>query len=727
MELLYIITLIVLGIAFMIFKKTEQKLNFIKWIIIYLVTLFGYNIFLGMVLGLLNITSHIWLLSVINIAFAILLSFKAIKNRDIQKYYVRKIDALFLLCILIIFVVMFFKDLYIYKGDISHMAIDSAIHYRAAKHYAQNLKLFINVEDKTFFDFNVMQTGAYINDGIFMNIIHGITGIDYTYLYQVFETIVLYLSGLAFYATFMDKIKTKRGFIATLILFALYIYGYPYNSWFYGFSYLSVGIMITAMLLEVVEYLYSDEKITRKIVLPLIVLLSLGLTFSYCLFVPAIFASICIYCFLKDFNQSGKTYFKFFKKTTLIVTGLLLLVTVVGIGYLLIPTFFIPGQTNLFDALKEGGGIYSERYRNFLPYTPFIAWFLVELVRKIKNKNLRYIDIFSVILVGFCALLNIGVHYKIVSDYYMLKSYFIIWIAIFAITIDLINTYIDKKIIRIDAIIIFALYAFLIMKVIFTIINVQLAKPELSIMELYNMFIKNHFMILDLLMFLLLAIFTVLPQLIQKVDFSKLSKKISEKIKSEKIKVFLNKISTFEIKKICIAGYVYVILWGVFVCGWIWLKAGHITTEEKKHQLPNFVGMYYIENCNNRKLVDLTSCFNKDEIEIATYARENISDLTADNTEIIFDGIFTRTWATAVLEISSDTIPYQYYIKDTTHYTVEDIIKNENKKYIVQVVSRDQTSINKFNEDLKGIKQMDEIEILFENGNGFVAKINREK
>ena len=313
MGIMYILTIILLGIAFMIFKKSDQKLNFIKWIVIYFVSLFGYNVTLGMILGLLNITSHIWLLSIINIIFAILFSFKAIIKKDIQKYYVKKIEVLSLLVVFVLFGVMFVKDLYITDGNISHGAIDSAIHYRAAKHYADSLKIFINVEDKTFFNFNVMQTGAYINDGIFMNVINEITGLDYTYLYQVFETIVLFLSGLAFYVSFFDKIKTKKGFVLSLMLFALYMYGYPYNSWIYGFSYLSVGIMIIAILIPVVEALYSEEKISRKFLIPLIVILSIGLIFSYCLFVPAIFSAICIYCFLKDFKEEGKTYFKFFK------------------------------------------------------------------------------------------------------------------------------------------------------------------------------------------------------------------------------------------------------------------------------------------------------------------------------------------------------------------------------------------------------------------------------
>lgn len=205
MEILYIVTLILLGISFMLSKKKDEKINFIKWLIIFIVTLFGYNIFLGMLLGLLNITSHIWLLSLINVMVAILIGFKSIKNKDFQKYFIRKLDIAAILIVFAIFTVMFFKDLYIYKGDVSHMAVDSAVHYRAAKHYSDYLKIFINVEDKSFFNFNVMQPGAYINDGIFMNIIHNTIKIDYAHIYQIFETMVLFLTGLAFYAFLLIK------------------------------------------------------------------------------------------------------------------------------------------------------------------------------------------------------------------------------------------------------------------------------------------------------------------------------------------------------------------------------------------------------------------------------------------------------------------------------------------------------------------------------------------
>ena len=164
MDFLYVITMIILGIAFMLYKKSEEKLSFVKWLIILLLTILSYNILIAMIFGLLAIASNMFMLSIINLSFAGVLGYKAIKNKDFQKYYYSKMEIAGLLVIVVIFGIMLVKDVQIQKGNIVHIAIDSSIHYRAAKHYADNLKIFVNVEDKTIFDFNVMQTGAYIND-----------------------------------------------------------------------------------------------------------------------------------------------------------------------------------------------------------------------------------------------------------------------------------------------------------------------------------------------------------------------------------------------------------------------------------------------------------------------------------------------------------------------------------------------------------------------------------
>ncbi|MBR3614033.1 MAG: hypothetical protein IKL55_02515 [Clostridia bacterium] len=750
MEILYVLSVIVLAVAFMLFKKSDEKLNFIKWVIIFIVSLYGYNIFLGMVLGLLNITSHLWLLSLINLAFAVLLGYKAIRKKEIQKYFVTKLSIAGLIIIFIIFGVMFFKDLYIHKGDVTHSAVDAAVHYRAAKHYSDNLKIFINVEDKTFFNFNVMQPGAYINDGIFINVINGITGAEHVYVYQVFEVITLFLCGLSLYSCFIDKIKTKRGLIGSLVLFGLYLYGYPYNSWIFGFSYLSVGIVMTTMLVPVVEMLYSKENVTRKIVVPLIVLLATGLIFSYCLFVPAIFAAICIYCFLKDFTIEGKTYLKFFKKTTLLITGLLLLVTAAGIGYLFIPTFFIEGQTNLVDALKIDGEIYNEKYLNFFAYIPFAIMYLFEFIKKFKDRELEYSDIFAVVLMGFYALLNIGLAFGFVSQYYMFKIYFILWIVIFNVTIELVNKYVDEKNFRIDIILLGLLYAFLVFKAVspVTIIKIfvlilfvgyafigELIRNHkinglalVSVFVIYKLLRGTDFnSVFKLYMLAFLVFYTVIPGLSKKIDFDKIKEiltKVTQKLKLTKlVNCFTSIIKKVNLKTLCVSGYVYVTIWGLFVCGWVWIKAGHVIGEAEKHALPNFVGIYYDENCNYRKLIDMTTAFNDGSVELALWARDNIEDLSADNITLMTEGYFNRIWATSILEIDSEKLPYQNFVQDAKIYTIEDGLKDPERKYLVRCVWDEMQRQNAYKEEIKEIREMENIEILFENENGYVARI----
>lgn len=700
MEVLYILSVIILGIAFMIFKKSEEKLNFIKWLIIFIVSMLAYNVTVGMILGLLKITSHIWLLAIINILVACGLSFKSIKAKDFQKYFVTRFDVIGILLVLVVFAVMFVKDLYIFKGDITHAAIDSAIHYRAAKHYAENMMIFINVEDPTFFNFNVMQTGAYINDGIFMNVAHKLTGIGHEYLYQFFESSILFLNGLAFYAIVMDKIKTKRGFVGSLVLFVLYMYGYPYNNWIFGFSYLSVGVALIALMVSVVELLFAKENIKRWFIYTLLGMVAFGIIFSYCLFVPIVFSAICIYCFLNGLtNKEEKKYLKLFSKTTLIVFGVLIVITLVGIAYLFIPTFFIEGQTDLVSALKINGGYYGEKYRNFVAYIPFAIIYFGDILRKIKNKNLKYFDVFSVLVVGFLALMYLGMLFKVVSPYYMIKLYSLLWIVIMGITTNIVNEHVDKKYFRLDFIILIALFAVFAFK----FIGLE------TIVKFY--------------LFVALVFYMVLPELLKEVEFTKIKEVIAKRFKSEKVKNF---IKNFKIT-MKVSAVTYVVCWGAFVGIWVWIKAGHVIGEVEKHSLPEFVSMYYEQNCEYRKLLDLEHNINPDNLEILTYAREEIDDMDAVNLALLADGIFNRTWATALLDVDSDEITYNSFIEDCHPHTMADLIRDESHKYLLKIVKKDQTKIDELKAEMERFTTGGNIKILVSNEHGFLAEIiNRD-
>ena len=451
MRIIYLISILLLCAGFLGFKKSDEKLNIIKWITIFIISFMGYNITVCMILGLLKITCYLWLLSIINVIFAVVLGYKVIKNKEYQKYTVSRKDIAGLAIVCTIFGYIVVREIKPQDGGLKYAAIDSAIHYRAAKHFSDNLIIFVNCEDKTIYNFNVMQTGAYINDGLLMNVMSGLFGMQEQYVYEMFEIGILFLTSLAFYSLIMDKIKGKMGFVLSLFLMWLFMFAYPYNSYMYGFSYLSLGVMFVIGILLTVPLLFDKERIKTPFAITLITLISMGVIFSYCLFVPGVFAGICIYIFIKDFKEDGKTYLKIFKKKTLIVTGILIAVTILGIGYLVIPTFLIASQSNLVDALKNPGGMYSELYANFEFYVFFGVLYIVDIVLKIRKKEFKpeFLDVFSWVFIAYFVVVWAGMRMGIVSDYYFFKLYYILWVCVVAITIKLVNEYITKKFFKI--------------------------------------------------------------------------------------------------------------------------------------------------------------------------------------------------------------------------------------------------------------------------------------
>lgn len=612
MDFLYVLTMILLSIAFMLYKKSQEKLSFVKWLIILFLTIISYNILVGMFFGLLAIASNMLLLSFVNILFTFVLGYRTIKNKNFQKYYYSKKEIAGLLVITLMFIVMLVKDMKIQNGDIVHVAIDSSIHYRAAKHYSDTMMAFINVEDKTFFDFNIMQTGAYINDGLLMHITNAFSNgaISYELTYEFFECLMVFMCGLGFYALIMDKIQGKIGFILSMAFYGLYIYGYPYNSYLYGFSYLTVGMVVAIAILVITELLYSKENINKLFTITLLGISAFGLIFSYCLFAPIFFAAICIYTFLKDFKQEGKTYLKIFKSTTLIVTAVLFVVALIGVFYFIVPAHFINGQKPVSDAIKNDGAIYSELWRDIIYYVPFAGLYAFVLLKKLKQREFEFLDVFSVIYMMFYVVMYLAMRLAMISPYYFYKTYFILWIVILAITIDLINKY----------------------------------------------------------------------------------------LKMPKMKFIIGAYAAF---------------WPTFVVAMVIIKASTILPEDVKHSITNYIGMYYMENCELRGSYIATLNFNSEKQEISKYVRENLKDANADNTVLITGTYNERCWATVTTELSSKNMEYRDVIQDMLMHHIKELYYGEDKKYII--CYQGSNDYNKWNDKEK-------FEILFQNEAGYVAQ-----
>ena len=101
--------------------------------------------------------------------------------------------------------------------------------------------------------------------------------------------------------------------------------------------------------------------------------------------------------------------------------------------------------------------------------------------------------------------------------------------------------------------------------------------------------------------------------------------------------------------------------------------------------------------------------------------------MDAVNLALLADGIFNRTWATALLDVDSDEITYNRFIEDCHPFSMEDLIRDEEHKYLIKIVKKDQTKMDEMKAEMERFTNDGNIKVLLANEHGFVAEIiNRE-
>ena len=435
MGIFYILTVLGMILAFILVKKSEEKINLVNWFILSLIAYLAFNIAICMIFGVLNVTTNLLFLSIVNLIVCLGFIFKIFKDKEIQKFEIRKRD--FLSILIVIFIVCYiaidqYKPL---AKTMANASVDASMHYSAATNFADNMKILAKIDNQTGYNFKTMQTGAYINTGIFINVVRNILPEfkDYVSM-KIFEMGILALNIMAFYMLISSVLKTKRNYLIGIIFLVLYGFAYPYTSLLYGFSYLSMSIVFSTGLFYMAK-IYDKNEASFPYILGLILLMGIGIIFSYCLFVPALFSFICIYVFLKDLKKEEKVYLKFFRKSTLLVTSLLLIVTILAILYLVVPTFTDSDQNKLTDAIGFIGGSYKSLYQDFLFYIPFVVLFIY---KSLKKKEINYQTLALILLVSQALICLVGLIEGVVSSYYYYKIYYIIWILLVCIAVEVI-------------------------------------------------------------------------------------------------------------------------------------------------------------------------------------------------------------------------------------------------------------------------------------------------
>lgn len=443
MGIFYLLTVLCMLSTFVLVKKSDKKVNLVNWCILSLISYLGFNIMICMIFGNLNVRTNLVFLSIINLIVSAGLGFKIYKDKEIQKFEIRVKDFIaVIICAAIICYIA--VDQYVpLSNTVANASVDACNHYIAAVKFADNSIILSKIENNTGYNLKTMQTGAYINTGIFMSVVRNIIPDFKDYqTFKVFEIAVLFLNILAFYMLISEKIKTNKNFVIGIVFLLLYAFAYPYTSLLYGFSYLSVSIAFATGLFYLAK-LYGEKEVNFWCLLPLISLMGIGIIFSYCLFVPALFSFICIYVFIKDFEKKEeKSILKIFKKSTLIVTGILLLVTIFAIAYLVVPTFTDSDQNKLTDAIGFVGGCYKSLYQDLLFYIPFVAIFVY---KTIKEKKVNYQAVVLALIFAQTLVCLVGLICGIVSAYYYYKIYYIIWILFVQIAVEVMCDLTENK------------------------------------------------------------------------------------------------------------------------------------------------------------------------------------------------------------------------------------------------------------------------------------------
>ena len=480
MGIFYVLTVLAMITTFVLVKKSENKVNLISWCVLSLIAYLGFNILVCMIFGVFNITTNLLFLSVIDLVVTAGFGVKIYKDKKIQSFEIRKRDFLAVAIAIVIVCYMAVKQYTPLSKTMANASVDACMHYSASTNFADNMKILSKIDNQTGYNFKTMQTGAYINTGILMSVVRSVIPEFKDFVtFKIFEIGIMLLNILAIYMLVSDKLKTKTNYVIGIVFVILYAFAYPYTSLLYGFSYLSVAITFATGLFYLAK-IYDKKQTNFLTLLGLIFLMGVGIIFSYCLFVPALFAFICIYVFIKDFaKKEEKSYLKFFKKETLIITGLLLILTILAICYLVIPTFTDSDQNKLTDAIGFDGGIYKALYQDFLFYIPLLVLFIY---KTIKDKKINFQTVALIIIGGQILLSFVGVVLGIVSAYYYYKIYYILWILVIDIAVEVMCGYEENKELKV----VFITYLTMWCLVIYTAISgteIKLAQKSPTLIE----------------------------------------------------------------------------------------------------------------------------------------------------------------------------------------------------------------------------------------------------
>ena len=441
MGILYLISVIMLLIAFILIKKTEKEIHIISFVSISIVALFCYNTFICYILTFFAIPITLLLLSIINIVIASLFSIKIIINKQIQKYIFNKIDILYILSIAIIVIVVSYINFGL-PLNVKYETSDPAVHYLTAVKFAESDSLLPGAKpDEVYGQLAERKTVSYVNSGLLMKCFcKNLEPMECYSVFVCFGIFTLYLTGITIFSAMTNLAKKKEHRLWAFILAMVCMLGYPLNSFLFGFEYLSMGLLIICAIINLIYY-YEKEILSIKCFMLLITFLNFGLFSSYYMFVPFVYPALWIYFYIKNYQKTKKILTK---EIVILWIVTLIIPFVLGFIYHLEPDIYAIIINKYLDTenimnfstgvvtsgFSMDGYIYINLYSNMLLLLPLTLYLFIKDAKETNFKNNYFVGLLFLFTIIFIEILLIGNKFGKVSIYYLSKNYFALWIIL---------------------------------------------------------------------------------------------------------------------------------------------------------------------------------------------------------------------------------------------------------------------------------------------------------
>lgn len=494
MGIVYLISVLMLLISFILVKKSKNTINLVNCICISIVSLFCFNTLICYILTFFTIPITLLLLTIINLIITGIFLALIIVKKQIQKFEFNK-SHLLSVCLIGIVVIVVSLMNFGFPFNVKYETSDPSVHYLTSRMFAESNALLANAEkDIIYGSFSTRKTASYVNSGLLMKALcPELNAIECYNVFVCFGIFVLFLTGASFYGAISKFAKKKEHEVFALIVSLLCIMAYPLNSFLFGFEYMSMGLLIICTIIDVIDC-YEKENLGLKCVIPIISLLNFGVFCSYFMFVPFVYPALWIYFCIENYIKTKKIVTK---KLIGILFTTLIIPFILGYVYHLAPELYsviIKQNVNANAVMKYSshivnsafsapGYIYINIYSNMILLIPLTLYIMIK-----KTKENKLITIMIICTVLFIEILFVGHKLGKVSMYYLSKNYFALWIMLmycnYKALISFKGKYISKVLLAIYILILSIYVAFSNTKMEDVLKNED--ENILSVMEIYG-------------------------------------------------------------------------------------------------------------------------------------------------------------------------------------------------------------------------------------------------